>query len=260
MVRYKLLAAIGIAGLSVAACGTSNSGSTAASSTPSAAAPTATSSSAAPAAAPMGKDRVAGLIASVSGNTVQVNQPGGTGTAAVAYAPATKISQAMSAQLTDVTAGSCVWVRPARGNGTPGNGTPGNGTVTAARVLISDAVNGQCGPPGGKPASGTTSPAPDQPPRGRGLRGTVASVSGNTIVVTTVSDGTTAPANVEVTDSTKYMKRAVAGAQAITQGECIAARGSKDSGGTLQATMINLRASDNGNCPEPNGDHPRPGG
>jgi hypothetical protein len=255
MVRYKLLAAIGIAGLSVAACGTSNSGSTAASSTPSAAAPTATSSSAAPAAAPMGKDRVAGLIASVSGNTIQVNQPGGTGTAAVAYAPATKISQAMSAQLTDVTAGSCVWVGPARGNG-----TPGNGTVTAARVLISDAVNGQCGPPGGKPASGTTSPAPDQPPRGRGLRGTVASVSGNTIVVTTVSDGTTASANVEVTDSTKYMKRAVAGAQAITQGECIAARGSKDSGGTLQATMINLRASDNGNCPEPNGDHPRPGG
>jgi hypothetical protein len=203
----------------------------------------------------MGKDRVAGLIASVSGNTIQVNQPGGTGTAAVAYAPATKVSQAMSAQLTDVTVGSCVWVRPARGSG-----TPGNGTVTAAGVLISDAVNGQCGPPSGKPAAGTTSPAPGQRPRGRGLRGTVASVSGNTIVVTTASDGTTAPANVEVTDSTKYMKRAVVGAQAITQGECIAARGSKDNGGTLQATMINLRASDNGNCPEPNGDHPHPGG
>jgi Domain of unknown function (DUF5666) len=256
MVRYKLLAAIGIAGLSVAACGTSNSGSTAASSTPSVAAPTATSSSsAAPAATPMGKDHVAGLIASVSGNTIQVNQPGGTGPAAVAYAPATKISQAMSAQLTDVTAGSCVWIRPARGNG-----TPGSGTVTAARVLISEAVNGQCGPPGGKPAAGTTSPAPDQPPRGHGLRGTVASVSGNTIVVTTTADGTTAPANVEVTDSTKYMKRAMVGAQAITQGECIAARGSKDDGGTLQATMINLRAADNGNCPEPNGNHQRPGG
>jgi hypothetical protein len=255
MVRYKLLAAIGIAGLSVAACGTSNSGSTAASSTPSAAAPTATSSSAAPAATSMGKDRVAGLIASVSGNTIQVNQPGGTGPAAVAYAPATKISQAMSAQLIDVTAGSCVWVRAARGNG-----TPGNGTVTAARVLISDAVNGQCGPAGGKLAAGTTSPAPDQPPRGRGLRGTVASVSGNTIVVTTAPDGTTAPTNVEVTDSTKYMKRAVVGATAITQGECIAARGSKDNGGTLQATVINLRASDNGNCPAPNGDHPHQGG
>lgn len=254
MMRYKLLAAIGIAGLSVAACGSSNTGSKAASSTPSAA-PTATSASAAPGSAPRGKDRVAGQIASVSGSTVQVDQPGGTGTAAVAFAPATRISEMMSAQLTDVTAGSCVWVRPA-----PDSGTPGNGTLTAARVVVSEVANDRCGASADKPASGTTSATPGQPPRGRGLRGTVASISGNTIVVNTASDSTTAPTNVEVTDKTTFMKRAVVNAQAITEGECIAARGSKDNGGTLQATVIKLRASDNGNCPEATGDHRRPGG
>jgi Domain of unknown function (DUF5666) len=257
MVRYKLLAAIGIAGLSVAACGSSNGGSTAASSAPGTVAPTATSAAAAPAPGPgpMGRDHVAGQIASVSGSTISVTQPGGTGTATVAFAPATTISEAMSAQLTDVTAGSCVMIRPARDGG-----APGNGAITAARVLVSDAVNGQCGPAGGRPAGGTTSAAPGQPPRGRGLRGTVASVSGNTIVVTTASDGGTAPTTVDVNADTRYMKRAVVNAQAITQGECIAARGSKDGSGTLQATMINLRASNNGNCPQPKGDHPHPGG
>jgi hypothetical protein len=254
MVQYKLLAAIGIAGISVAACGSSNSGSTAASSTPGTVASTTTSAMAAPVPGPMHKDRVLGQIASVSGSTIQVNQPGGTGPAAVAFAPTTKISEAMPAKLTDVTAGSCVWVRPARDNG-----TPGNGTVTAARVMISDAVNGQCGPAGGEPASGTASPTPGQPRHGRGLRGTVASVSGNTIVVAAASGGGAAPTNVAVTPDTRYMKRTIMNPQAITQGECIAARGSKDGSGTLQATMINLHASDNGNCPEPKGDHPRPG-
>jgi hypothetical protein len=258
MVRYKLLAAIGIAGISVAACGSSNTGSPAASSTPGTVAPTssstATSAMAGPATGPMQKDHVMGQIASVSGSTIQVNQPGGTGTAAVAFAPTTKISQAMPAQLTDVTAGSCVWVRPAHDNG-----TAGNGPVTAARVMISDAANGQCGPVGGQPASGTESPAPGQPQHDRGVHGSVASVSGNTIVVTAESGGTTAPTNVAVTPDTRYMKRNIVNAQAITQGECIAARGSKDGSGTLQATWINLRAADNGKCPEPNGDHPHPG-
>jgi hypothetical protein len=174
----------------------------------------------------------------VSGTTIQVTQPNGT--AAAAFSPSTKISELSPAQLTDVTPGSCVAVRPARGSG-PQSG----GTVTARSVLISPAANGQC-----------------QPSSGRGgVGGTVSSVSGNTIVLTTTgSDGTNSPTNVQVGDTTTYAKRAVANPQAIAPGKCITARGTKDSSATLQATAINLRPADNGTCPQANRNGHRPGG
>lgn len=231
MFKYPLLAIAGIAALSLAACGSSNSGSPSTSSATSGSASTSTSTSTSTSGAPSaeGPDRVEGLIASVSGTTIQVTQP----TATVAFEPATKISELTAAQLTDVTPGSCVAVRPARGSA-----AQSGGAVTARMVLITPAVNGQC-----------------QQPRGRGgVGGSVTSVTGNTIVATTTdSNGSTSQTNIQVTDSTRYEKRTVANAQAIAQGKCIAARGTKDSGGTLQATVINLRPANNGSCPQPNG-------
>lgn len=236
--KCPLLAVIGLTALSLAACGSSTTGSPTTSSKASGSTSTSTSTSTSGTASADGNDRVAGLIASLSGTTIQVTQPNGT--AAVAFSPSTKISELTPAQFTDVTPGSCVAVRPARGSG-PQSG----GSVTARTVLITPAANGQC-----------------QQPRGRGgVGGSVSSVTGNTIVAaTTDSNGNASQTNIQVSDNTTYAKRAVANSQAIAQGKCIAARGTKDSSGTLQAAAINLRPASNGTCPQPNGNRPHPGG
>jgi len=234
--KYPLLAVIGITAVSVAACGSSTSGSPTSANKASGSASTSAPPSTSGTPAAQGNDHVAGLIGSVSGTTIQVTQQSGPAT--VAYSPSTRISEVTPAQLTDVTAGSCVAVRPA-------GGAQSGGTVTARTVLINTSANGQC-----------------QPPRGRGgVGGTVSSVNANTIVVNaTDSSGNTSQTNVEVANATTYAKQAVADSQAIAPGKCIAARGTNDSSGTLQATTLNLRPANNGTCPQPNGPRHHPGG
>ena len=58
------------------------------------------------------QDVVHGLVASVSGNAVQVTET--TGTATVDVSPSAKITENTKAQLTDVAAGNCVRVVPTR--------------------------------------------------------------------------------------------------------------------------------------------------
>ncbi|HWF68067.1 MAG TPA: hypothetical protein VG187_00600 [Mycobacterium sp.] len=99
------------------------------------------------------------MIASVSGDAIQVTQQ--TGNATVDFAPSTKIAELTSAQLTDVTAGSCVAVRPTRESADTG------GTITAKSVRVSPAADGKC----------------PEPKHRTGTAGTVASVAGNTIMV-----------------------------------------------------------------------------
>jgi hypothetical protein len=77
----------------------------------------------------------------------------------------------------------------------------------------------------------------------------VASVNGSTVAVTTA--GVPSQVNVAVTNTTTYIKRTTSNSQAITQGKCIAARGTKDSSGTLQAAAINLHPASNGSCQGP---------
>jgi hypothetical protein len=129
------------------------------------------------------------------------------------------------AQLSDVTTGSCVVVRPARGS------DASSGTVRAARVQLIPSSNGQC----------------PQPRGGREVVGAVGSISGNTFTLT--SGGMAAQASVSVTDATRYAKRTPANAQAIGQGECLSASGTKDNGAALQAASITVRPARNGSCP-----------
>jgi Domain of unknown function (DUF5666) len=224
--RYAVIAAIGATTLSVAACGSTTGGTPAApSSSVQAAAPSPVPASTAPSTAPSaGRDRVAGLIASRAGSTIEVTQKGGTAT--VGYSGATRITEITAAALTDVSAGSCITVRPTRDSP-----APGDTAITARAVMVSTADNGQC-PPG----------------RGggddRGVRGTVASVDGDTIVV----NGTVSQQSVAVTDTTTYTKSAASNDEAIAQGECVTARGSNDGSGVLQATSITLRPAVNGDC------------
>ena len=86
----------------------------------------------------------------------------------------------------------------------------------------------------------------------------MTSVAGNTIVVnSTGPTGTSSQTTVTVTDATKYTKEAVADAQAIAQGKCIVAHGTRDGGGALQATTITVQPANNGQCPGPGGGHHR---
>jgi hypothetical protein len=228
--RYAVATLAGFAALSLAACGSSN--------TPSSNSPAASS----PAASPSpgagghnghpdnGKDRVFGLVNSVAGGTVSVT--GKDGPATVDVTPSTRVMQFSPGQLTDVTAGECIAVRPTKDNDT----AP---TVTAAGVLVGQPDNGQCGHKGGT-----------EGPKGHGIGGTVASVNGNTIVVKAADNSQT---TVTVTPDTHYTKRASADATAIAAGVCLGARGTKDGNGVLQATTALVRPAVNGAC---GGGHP----
>jgi len=184
----------------------------------------------APPPPPAGTDHVEGLVQSVSGGVIQLRTRSGSAT--VHYAPATLVTAAGPAQLTDVTPGSCVSV-PAAPQGGPG-------AVTAQSVKISPAVGGRCLPP---PEAGSTDtpPAGPAPATPAGVFGQVGSISGNTFVVNTPGPGgQTTPATVSVTDATTYSKDAVTDDQAITDGKCMAAQGTQSDGG-LQATAISLQ-------------------
>jgi len=242
--RFAVLAVTGAAALSIAACGSSNTSSPTTS--PSSAASSPTTSQTTPSAPANGQARVSGLIASVSGNAVQVTQ-NENGNATVDFTPSTKINEVVPAALTDVTTGSCVTVQP--GHEESQGGQP----VTAATVRVRAAADGKCpqakaGAPGSGP--GSTTPAPSGSPAKRSaMQGTVASVAGNTINITsTDASGNTAQTAVTVNDKTKYTKQASATSQAVSAGKCIAAWGTKDGSGTLQATTLDLRPANDGKC------------
>jgi hypothetical protein len=180
------------------------------------------------------------MVNSVSGGVIHLRTRGGSAT--VNFAPATLITEAGSAHLTDVTAGSCISAHAAPG------GTPG--AITAQSVLISPAVDGKCIPPP-EESSGGTPPAAPPPAAPTGIFGQVNSVSDNTIVVNGIGpDGQTTSTNVAVTGSTSYTKDAVTNDHAIQNGRCLAAQGT-ESGGALHATVISLQP-----CPPMGRPHP----
>jgi uncharacterized protein DUF5666 len=236
--RLAIVTLTGVAALSIAACGASNNAK------PTSANPTRSApSSSSPSASAKGKDWVNGLIDSVSGNTIQVSQHSGSAT--VDFTPSTAVSEITPAQLTDITTGSCVSVRPDRHGA-----STAAGAITARSVRVSTAVDGKCG--------GETSTPPGAPATHHQIGGQVASVAGNTITLNSPgSGGNSSQTSVTVTGTTKYTKQSTTDAQAIAQGKCIAAHGTTDGGGTLQATTISVQQSDNGSCPQLGGKHHR---
>lgn len=244
LTRFALLAVTGATALSVAACGSSNKTASTSTSTS-----TSTVTSTTTSQAPEGEAHVSGLIVSVAGNSIQVTKEDNAN-AAVNFTASTKILETTPGALTDVTNGSCVTVRPTKE--APQGGQP----VTAASVLISPAVNGTCPQPKA-PAAESSTPAPSgspapEPAEPKPIRGAVASVTGNTINVTsTDASGNTQQTAVTVDDKTRYNKQASATSEAITQGKCLSARGTLDNGGTLQATTIKLRPAQDGKCGKP---------
>jgi hypothetical protein len=160
----------------------------------------------------------------VSGATITLTGPDGPAT--VDVTPTTRVIQLTAAQLTDVTAGDCLVARPTKDSA-------GSPSVTAAAVLYGTADHGQCVPPGKH--------------GGRATIGTVASVGGNSITLTTANNEQ-ATVTVTVTPDTRYAKRSTADPSVIAAGQCLVARGAKASDGSLQATSVNVRPSNSGPC------------
>lgn len=220
MTGLAIFAVAGATALTVGACSSSKEAPSPAASKPAAAK-----------AGAKGPEVVRGLIASVSGNAIQVTQKDGT--AAVAFSPTTRVSESNPAQLTNVTNGNCVVVVPAA--------PPAGGAVTAKAVnIVLAGANGQCSQP-----KAPAKPAPNEP-----LRGTVASVEGDTITVSsTDANGKPTETAVKVDDKTRYNQSVTVDSGVIAQGKCITASGkTKDASGTLQATTITLAGADNGKC------------
>jgi Domain of unknown function (DUF5666) len=168
----------------------------------------------------MGHDEIEGLVRSVSGNTIQLTQRDRSA-ATVDFTPQTMVTELSSAALSDVKPGSCVDVKPAAQSAPPG------GAITAESVEISPSEGGQCPPPVG-PAEG---------PR---VNGIIDSVTGNTFAVNGIDPtGKATHSTVTVANTTTYTKHAVTNEQAIQNGKCMAAMGTKD-GGVLHAQTIDL--------------------
>jgi hypothetical protein len=235
-----LFALAGLTALSVAACGSpSDSNSTATKSSAPA------TSSAAHHGEHNDKDHLMGLIASVSGNTIQVTKKDGTAT--VGFGQSTKVSEITAAQLPDVTAGSCIAAMAQQDSNPP----------TARRVMIWPAADGNCTRSHAKDSQDSASPTPTSGKRAepQGVHGTVTSVSGNTITVssTNPNGGAATQVTVAVNNDTAYAKRAPVEQSAIAAGKCIAAHGADDASGNLQASTITLRAAKDGSCEGPDG-------
>jgi hypothetical protein len=153
------------------------------------------------------------MISTFEGNTITLRTREGTAT--VDFSPTTEIVETTPGQAGDVTVGSCVDVRP-----TPQSAP---GAVTAQSVTVSPAVDGNCPP---------AAPEPGPP----GVTGKVDSVADNIITV-----AGSPQTKVTVTGATTYSKAAPVDTEALTQGKCLSADGTKNSSGALQAAMIDLQ-------------------
>lgn len=179
-------------------------------------------------------DRVIGPVSSVSGHTFEVTRPAGTAT--VAFTDTTRIVEPVPAQLGEITAGTCI-----KAGATPDSAPADSGAITAKWVAISTPVDGKCPQrPGGADAA--------PPPLHRGVRGVVDSVAGETV---TVKGENGAQTTVTIIDSTHLRRLSPTSASAISAGKCVAARGTNDADGVLQATRVSVWAADDGTCPEP---------
>lgn len=236
-----MLAVAGIIALSAVACDSATKSSPSPSSTAPASSSAVASDQTPASQTPErinGEDEVMGSIASVSGTRIEVSGP--QGAASVEFSPTTKVMELTPVKYTDISPGLCVTIRPAAG--------AEGGSVTADAVVVGASSGGQCQKTGGSDNAGLP-----RSPLG-GFRGTVDSVVGNAIVVTTrTADGSTTKTTVEVNDLTIFADRHRANTDAIVEGACIIAGGTNDIGGVLQAQTINLPLVVNGKCPQPKG-------
>lgn len=248
----------------LAAC---SSGSSSAESTPAATAPATATGRAG--GGGQRQPGVSGLIAAVSGTTMQVqNQSKQT---AVTWTATTAFTKQEAGTAADVTVGACVAVRPA------GAATATGETVTAGSVQVTAAAaDGTCtgGFGGGTAPAGTPSGMPRStdapggastggtgqggPPDGRGgaagFVGKVTAVSGASFTLARIvpagegATQTASPLTVTTSGSTAYTKTVQASPTDVAVGQCATAQGQTSETGAVTATNVALRAPVGGSC------------
>jgi Domain of unknown function (DUF5666) len=210
---------------------------------------------------------VSGLIAAVSGKTLQVQ--GTDGQTAVSYTGKTTITDVATATAAALKTGLCATVR-STGDGSSASPTD---QLTAVSVSLSPAVNGKCetgfgggggGRPGGAPSgapsslpSGGPSNRPSGAPGGRGgfgfgANGLVSSVSGTTFVVDSNrpngNGSMAAKVTVTTTSATTWSEVKTATSKAIVVGRCALAIGKTSDTGAVAATSLRISKPTNGSC------------
>jgi hypothetical protein len=249
----SVLAGLGVLALAAAACGGSSTASTKPAASQS---PTSTT-------APASQPGAFGTAASVSGSTLEVQNPT-TGQVTVNVNPTTTYTQTVPATASDVAAGVCVAANPGPGATT----TPGQ-PFTARTVTISQPGANGCtpqaggfggfGPRAGNGGAGgggssTTPPANGGNRNRNGARrfaggfGKVTSVSLPTFVVQGNNRNAAGTTTTVTTDaSTSFTKVVSAGQSNLAVGQCVAAIGPADQTGAVTANSIAIRQ------PGPNG-------
>lgn len=204
-----------------------------------------------------------GLIADVSGSTLQVQ--GTSGQTAVTYTAKTTFTSEVAGSAADLAAGLCV----------AGMGTTSDGTVTAARLSLTTATDEGCadGPgadrggerPGGdqggtpgEPPSGAPTDMPSGMPTDRpsgapdgdagemtNLSGQITKVDGHQVTVKATDSTET---TFTLSDETSISKTEKTTAKAAKVGVCAMAQGDTDSTGAVAATSVRLSEATDGAC------------
>lgn len=208
-----------------------------------------------------GGNRTSGLIADISGKTLQVQSSDAQ--TAVTWTSKTTFTTQLSQPLSAVKVGACVVAQAAQA------AASGSTTITATTIAVSTAENGTCaGGFGGTGAGGATRPsgAPTGMPSGRpsgmpsgGPSGAAAAnrpVSGKVTAATgasftvEVTYGSDSPQSytVETTGTTKVTAEKSTTSKALKVGTCATVTGKADSTGAVTATAIGLRPATNGTC------------
>jgi hypothetical protein len=166
----------------------------------------------------------------------------------VDFTSSTPISVTGTGSAADITVGSCI---------TATGGEDSTGTMTATRVTVSPAVGGSCPAPSftGANPGGLPSGRPDFTFRPRStpggfadfasVRGLVTAVSGSVVTVQETSGSTpslTVPATAQVSTTT------TGSTSDLVAGACVAAIGTEDSSGTLDARSLLIEPSGPSGC------------
>ena len=217
-----------------------------------------------------------GMIAAITGKTLQVRNRT-DGQVAVTYTAQTAITAQVAASLADVQVGSCVTVTPVlSGSGAPsaGSGTASGGStgpLAAGSVRIGQPIDGKCVGgfgtmrPGGAAGGFSSSRPSDLPttspggsgsggPGGRGLAfgaiGTVTAVSVTGFTVASQAPGTSSSRDITVTvsGSTTYSITRPGTAATLKVGACVIATGRTDDTGAVTADRLVVSAPVDGSC------------
>jgi Domain of unknown function (DUF5666) len=208
-----------------------------------------------------------GLVAAISGSTVQV-QNETDGQIAVTYTASTTFTATVAATTSDLKVGACVTAQPA----STSSGSEAGSPVAAASIRITQpAADGTCtggfpgggGPNGRTPPSGapaglpsgapTGGPGPNGNGVGRGASGQITAMTADGFTVRSTappgaSAGTTQTNEVTYSSSTTFTKVAAATSAALAVGKCVTAMGDHDSTGAVTATSIQVTDAVNGRC------------